>query len=89
MKEKRYSCPICGFDGLQKTSLRRKQDTPSYEICPCCGFEFGFDAMDNPATQNIFRTRWVQNGFPWFIPQRKPKAWDPKKQLEKLKKKST
>lgn len=39
---KEYVCPICGFDKLSFVPLN------SYEICPCCGYEFGtFDYYSN------------------------------------------
>lgn len=45
---------------------------PSYEVCPCCGFEFGND--DNPGTApprsfSAYRARWAQLGYPIFDPE--------------------
>lgn len=41
-KKPKYTCPVCGFDGLKEAPYGPNQE-PSYEICPNCGFEFGFD----------------------------------------------
>jgi len=41
-KELKYTCPVCGFNGLKEAPYGPNQE-PSYEICPNCGFEFGFD----------------------------------------------
>ena len=41
-KEPKYTCPVCAFDGLKEAPYGPHQE-PSYEICPNCGFEFGFD----------------------------------------------
>ena len=41
-KEQKYICPVCGFNDLKEAPFGLNQE-PSYEICPCCGFEFGFD----------------------------------------------
>jgi len=41
-KEPKYTCPVCGFNELQEPPYGPHQE-PSYEICPRCGFESGFD----------------------------------------------
>lgn len=38
----KYICPVCGFDGLKEAPYGPDKE-PSYEICPNCGVEFGFD----------------------------------------------
>ncbi len=84
MSEK-HTCPVCGFNGLKEPSYG-KSDEPSYEICPCCGFEFGFDGdNNNQAVFTEFRQRWIENGTPWFMQKLKPKNWDIHKQLGNLK----
>jgi transcription elongation factor Elf1 len=83
MKDK-YICPVCGFDGLSEPPYD-KQNQPSYEVCPCCGFEFGFDEQQTSDKYNVFRSTWIKNGAEWFLPNKKPKDWNLKKQLENLK----
>jgi len=85
MSEKRYICPVCGFDGL-KDPPYNKSNEPSYEICPCCGFEFGFNGTDNQIAFTDFRQRWISSGAHWFMQKLKPKEWDLKKQLNNLNK---
>lgn len=41
----KYICPICGYDKLLEPPYD-EYNNPSYEICPCCGFEYGFDDQD-------------------------------------------
>ncbi len=41
----KYTCPICGFKGLAEPAYD-KEGNHSYEICPCRGFQFGFDDYD-------------------------------------------
>lgn len=41
-KEQKYTCPVCGFKGLKEAPYGSNKE-PSYEICPNCGVEFGFD----------------------------------------------
>jgi hypothetical protein len=79
MSEK-HICPVCGFDGL-KESPYGKGGEPSYEVCPCCGFEFGFNRDEN---YRLFRQKWIENGANWFIADKKPKRWDLRRQLENI-----
>ena len=60
MSEK-HICPVCGFDGLKEAPFGPHHE-PSYEICPRCGFEFGFDGGNDPAVFAEFRQRWIKNG---------------------------
>jgi hypothetical protein len=81
-------CPICGFDKL----LNPPYDNlgyPSYEICPCCSFEYGFDDSSEGFTFDSFRKKWIENGFTFSIKEEMPKNWDKDamlKQLDNIKK---
>ena len=77
-------CPVCGFEGLEELPYNQ-QNIPSHEICPCCGFEFGFDGENDPASFAAFRQNWVKNGAQWFMPKQKPEKWNLEKQLSNLK----
>jgi len=82
---KKYICSVCGFDDLEESPYE-KNDLPSYEICPCCGFEPGFNSGQNKEeTYKIYRDQWVQSGAQWFIADKKPKHWSLNKQLGNLK----
>jgi len=83
MNEKNHMCPICGFSEL-KESPYDKQGRPSYEVCPCCGYEFGFDGAYDQIAFTDFRRQWIKNGAQWFMPRLKPKDWDLRKQLRLL-----
>lgn len=52
-------CPVCGYDKLDFKPYD-EQDNASFEICPCCGFEFGCD--DFPDKQKSF-VEWRKNGL--------------------------
>jgi hypothetical protein len=58
---KKHICPVCGFDGLKEAAFSPSHE-PSYEICPRCGFEFGFDGGNDTAIFTEFRERWIKNG---------------------------
>ncbi|MFC1709136.1 hypothetical protein ACFL2J_03640 [Candidatus Omnitrophota bacterium] len=83
MNEK-YICPICGFNGL-KESPYSKANEPSYEICPCCGFEFGFDRGESVKEYQSFRRKWIEGGANWLVLDRKPEDWDLNRQLDNIK----
>jgi len=80
----KYMCPVCGFKGLDEPPYNDNKEA-SFEICPCCGFEFGFDNQGTSDKYSNFRLNWIKNGANWFLPDRKPKDWDLNKQLENLK----
>jgi len=63
-----YTCPCCGWGNLDQKPYKRWPDrlpvdamppyedsfgAASYEVCRCCGFEFGND--DNPGTADLRR----------------------------------
>ena len=65
--------------------------SPSDEICPSCGIQFGYDdsSIDDELTKEemyrIWRKKWISDGTIWFSKSRKPpKDWDPIKQLKRV-----
>lgn len=83
MSEKIYMCPVCGFEGLKEPPYSDLGE-PSYEICPCCGFEFGFDEKEAGNRYESYRSYWIGQGTKWFMPAAKPPGWNPTAQLNKL-----
>jgi len=82
--EPRYQCPVCGYPGLAEPA-RFENGYPSYEICPSCGFEFGYDDDEAGDTYESWRERWIADGMPWRIRSyRTPPGWDPAAQLLSL-----
>jgi hypothetical protein len=81
-----FVCPACGFPALSVPPYNNwpglplptgavppYQDyfgSPSFEICPSCGYEFGFD--DHPGASGSVtsfvehRHRWVAGGCAWW-----------------------
>jgi len=66
------------------------EDEASFEICPCCGIEFGYDDMASGSTtlrQALYtrkRELWVKGGRTWWSTNPPPENWDPEKQLDNL-----
>lgn len=77
-----HNCRICG---LYIEDLPWGQDgaTPTYEICLCCGAEFGNDDYTSESVKN-YRAKWLAEGAPWFYKKSKPENWDVKKQMEDI-----
>ena len=59
--KKKYTCPVCGFDGLMEAPFGVHQE-PSHEICSRGGFEFGFDGGNDQKAFTEYRQRWIKNG---------------------------
>lgn len=79
-----YVCPVCGFTNLEEPAYAR--GLPSYEICPSCGTEFGYDDAHAEASRtDVFaalRQQWVDRGLPWSSAATDPPAqWNPAEQL--------
>jgi len=60
----------------------------SYEVCECCGFEFGNDddpgGSLSPETFSSYRRDWIKRGAKWLQGFSKPKGWVLERQLARL-----
>lgn len=84
-KLKYYICPICGYDKLDESPYDETGE-PSFEICPCCGIEFGCDLENFHISENEYRKKWLSKGGIWFDPCEQPEEWDLELQLKNIKK---
>jgi hypothetical protein len=83
-----HRCPICGYLGFDEPPW--SGSSASYDICPSCGVEFGYDDFreDDTGRQQRWqelRQEWIARGMRWAStvhPQ--PQGWDPKEQLREL-----
>jgi hypothetical protein len=74
---------VCGYDALLEPAYDEK-GCASFEICPCCGTEFGYD--DSSTRHRDLQEKWVAGGSRWWSKaQPPPSGWDPKAQLRKVK----
>lgn len=82
-----HVCPVCGYSHLSEPAW--VGNGASYQGCPSCGTEFGYDddaARDDTETREDawrrLRKEWVAAGSPWrsSIVDR-PADWDPEEQL--------
>ena len=72
-------CPVCGFRGLSEPPYDEHQ-CASFEICPCCDTEFGYD--DANKSFDELRAAWIAAGMPWRNQSVPPSdGWDGRAQL--------
>lgn len=65
-------CPICNYDGLYEPPYD-EDGIGSYEICLCCGLQFGYDDFPNKDELiKLWRQKWIDGGRKWFSKCRKP-----------------
>ena len=79
MTDAEYRCRVCGL--LQEDPpWGWDGNTPSFEICDCCGTEFGYEDA-TPVGVARKRKTWLADPGAWFRPQAKPAGWDASEQL--------
>jgi transposase-like protein len=77
----RFSCPVCGYDELEDAAYD-EHGCASFEICPSCGTEFGYD--DNSKEHSRLRDQWKHQGMKWWSNSvSPPDGWDPVAQLRR------
>jgi len=77
-----YICRVCGLQ-QDDTPWGENGYTPSFNICDCCGTEFGYHDATIQAIKKS-RERWLNQGSKWFEPKSKPKDWALEEQLRQI-----
>jgi len=76
-------CPVCGYNHLYEPPYGNDNDDwGSDEICPSCGFQFGYTDRGKHISHDQWRQQWINRGMQWRgggIAE--PSNWNPKKQL--------
>lgn len=76
-------CLVCGYSGLEYP-LFYSDGAPSFTICDCCGFESGYDDLDQGNSIEDFRKAWIENGCQWHIVSKRPADWKLEEQLKNV-----
>jgi len=80
---KNMTCRICGFLYDDYYPWGENGNTPDYEMCACCGGEFGFDddihACGKPIQE--YRSKWIDEGANFYNPSKRPENWNLEVQL--------
>ena len=66
-------CRVCGLEQLY-AQYGDDGTSPSFEICSCCGVEFGYEDITFWGAQK-YREAWLTKGKIWFISAEKPENW--------------
>lgn len=99
-KDERNHCPVCGWNGLQAPAYANIKDAvvdyaakppyaalygeASFEMCLCCGYEFGYhddDEVGRPQSFTEHLKEWMAEGTPWYDSAREPEGWRIQDQL--------
>ncbi len=75
-------CHVCGWL-LDELPWGADGRTPTFEICSCCGCEFGYEDCRAIGVSN-HRKKWLDSGGQWFSPARKPDDWSMEAQLKRI-----
>ena len=75
-------CRVCGYED---TDLPYGEDgkTPSFNFCPCCGVEHGYQDCE-PIAARKYREAWIQSGAKWELAAEKPEEWILQEQLKNI-----
>lgn len=72
-------CHICGWE-LGQPPWGETGTDPTWDICDCCGCEFGYEDA-TPTSAGQYRRKWISEGCNWFKPGARPESWDSEPQL--------
>lgn len=77
-----WACRVCGrlHEGPPWGEDGR---TASFEICRCCGVEFGYEDV-SPQAARHYRAAWLAGGAVWFSPEARPPEWSLEAQLVRV-----
>lgn len=83
-EEESWRCRVCGLlsEDIDKP-WGGDGKTPSFNICNCCGCEFGYpDGLLSGIRK--FRENWIAKGALWRDEKARPENWNLEEQLKKI-----
>lgn len=78
---KKTMCKVCGYDHSPYYPWGERGLFPTYDICDCCGIEFGYEDSSDEGIINA-REKWIKSSYKWHGPSPLPIDWDPINQLK-------
>jgi hypothetical protein len=75
-----HICRVCGYNVGEPLW---EDNYPNWIICDCCGSESGYDDSSNESVHSN-RRKWIDGGYKWFNPQKKPASWNFRQQLNNI-----
>ena len=76
------ACRVCGFLN-EDPPWGQNGNTPSFEICPCCGVEFGYEDSTLESVRR-YREKWLTRGDEWNYKKARPANWSVEKQMDNI-----
>lgn len=67
-------CRVCGYE-LSFSPWGEDGESPTWDICPCCGTEFGYEDCTRASARKK-REKWISSGKKWFKEREKPTDWN-------------
>ncbi|WP_243464972.1 hypothetical protein [Photorhabdus temperata] len=77
-----YICRVCGAEQLDPP-WGEDGNSPTFEICDCCGVEFGYEDATLAALKN-YRSKWLDKGAKWNFEKSKPENWSLEDQISNI-----
>ena len=76
------NCRVCGLYAIEPP-WGSDGETPSWEICLCCGTEFGYEdcTIDSVKKQ---REKWISSGCNWIDIEVMPFDWSFEEQAKQI-----
>lgn len=78
----KFACRVCGLLHPEPPWGLSGND-PSYEICPCCGVEFGYEDCTKIGVLS-YRKRWLDSGGHWKFKKLQPSDWNMDEQMSQI-----
>ena len=75
-------CKVCGYK-LNYLPWGEDGETPCFDICPCCGVEFGNEDYTEESLKE-YRAKWISEGAHWFDPNLQPQNWSLQEQISNI-----
>lgn len=84
INESLWHCRVCGLNEDDELPWGEDGKTASFNICSCCGAEFGYDDYDLYGIR-LYRKEWLEKkNAEWFRPKEKPANWSLEDQLKHI-----
>ena len=81
---KEHNCRVCGlYLGPDYLPWGEDGNCPTYDYCPCCGVEFGYQDYTIESIKQ-YREEWISKGANWSEPKIKPENWDKEEQFKNI-----
>ena len=77
-----YICRVCGLK-QNEPQWGIDEQTPTYNICDCCGVEFGYEDCTLIGIKS-YRKKWLDGGAKWNCKKCQPNSWSLNEQLANI-----